>query len=110
MSALHQEYIEGLQALGQQRMRFYKFLSLFSFENGNEVHFGDGMSCYCNDRDQYDQFKEYIKEQKKWVRTESDEPEVQSRMWWLLQKMIEFGLFAGSDFRTILSFVTVTTP
>ena len=102
-SALLQEYNEGVEALGESRMRYYKFFSLFSFENGNEVHFGDGMSSFCNDRTQYEQLKEYVKEQKKWLRSESpNQGEMQGRSWWLLQKLLEFGVFGSSEFRTIL--------
>lgn len=101
-SALLQELEEGLQALGEQRMRFYKLLSLFSFENGNEIHFGEGLAAYCNDRQQYDQLKDYIKEQKKWVRsTETDTHQMKLRLWWLQIKMVEFGVFTPSEQRSI---------
>lgn len=83
-------------------MRFYKFLSLFSFENGNEIHFGEGLAAYCNDRQQYDQLKDYIKEQKKWVRsTETDMQQMKLRLWWLQIKMVEFGVFTPSEQRSI---------
>ena len=102
-SAIHQEYEEGLQALGPSRMRYYKLLSLFSFENGNEIHFGEGLASFCNDRQQYDQLKEYIKEQKKWVRIENIEPtELSSRLWWLQIKLAEFGVFTPAERRSIL--------
>jgi hypothetical protein len=102
-STLLQEYEEGMKALGESRMKYFKFFSLFSFENGNEVHFGDGMSSFCDDRMHYEQLKEYIKEQKKWIRTESpNQTEMRRRAWWLLQKLLEFGVFSASEFRTIL--------
>lgn len=105
-SAIHQEYEEGLQALGEPRMRFYKLLSMFSFENGNEIHVGDGIATFCSDKMHYDQLKEYIKEQKRWVRTETPDPsEIRLRTWWLLQKLIEFGLFTASELRILF-----TTP
>lgn len=101
-SALLQELEEGLQALGEPRMRFYKLLSLFSFENGNEIHFGEGLAAYCNDRQQYDQLKDYIKEQKKWIRsTETDMLQMKLRLWWLQIKMVEFGVFTPSEQRSI---------
>ena len=102
-SALQQEYEAGMQALGQPRMQFYKLLSLFSFEGGNEVHFGEGIAGFCNDRTYYEQLKEYIKEQKKWVRSESGTPsDIQSRTWWLYHKIVAFGIFSSSELRTIL--------
>lgn len=99
-SAIQQEYEEGMSALGEQRMKFYKILSLFSFENGNEIHFGDNLSTFCDDKEHYTQFKEYVKEQKKIVRNEalSDIP---NRLWWLKAKMIELGLFSASELRTV---------
>jgi hypothetical protein len=100
-SALLQELDEGLQALGEQRMRFYKLLSLFSFENGNEIHFGEGLAAFCNDREQYDKLKDYIKEQKKWVRSADNPKDLNLRLWWLQIKLVEFGVFTPSEQRSI---------
>lgn len=100
-SALLQELDEGIQALGEPRMRFYKLLSLFSFENGNEIHFGEGLAAYCNDREQYDKLKDYIKEQKKWVRTVDSPKDLTLRLWWLQIKLVEFGIFSPSEQRLL---------
>lgn len=107
-SALLQELEEGLQALGEPRMRYYKILSLFSFEGGNEVHFGEGMASFCNDREQYENLKEYIKEQKKWVRsTGTDIDEMRIRLWWLQMKLVEFGLFTPAEHRSMFPIMTI---
>ena len=106
-SAIHQEYEEGLQALGTSRMRYYKILSLFSFENGNEIHFGEGLASFCNDRQQYEQLKEYIKEQKKWVRTAENPQDLHNRLWWLQIKLVEFGIFGPSEQRSIFPLMTL---
>jgi hypothetical protein len=110
-SALFQELEEGVQALGEQRMQYYKIMSLFSFENGNEIHFGDGLSSFCNDRDQYDKLKEYIKEQKKWVRstTESTHSLV-LRLWWLKVKLVEFAVFTPAEHRSIFPLMVLQSP
>ena len=102
-SALLQELEEGLQALGVTRMRYYKLMSLFSFENGNEIHFGEGMAAYCTDRDQYEKLKEFIKEQKKWVRSTPDATldEMRIRLWWLQMKLVEFGVFTPAEHRSM---------
>lgn len=100
-SALLQELDEGIQALGEPRMRYYKLLSLFSFENGNEIHFGDGLAGFCNDRTQYEQLKEFIKEQKKWVRTAEYPTDLNLRLWWLQIKLVEFGVFTPSEQRSL---------
>lgn len=110
-SALLQELEEGVQALGELRMRYYKIMSMFSFENGNEIHFGDGLSSYCNDRQQYDQLKDYIKEQKKWVRTASESIHtLDLRIWWLQIKLVEFGIFTPSEQRSILPLMVLHSP
>lgn len=108
---MQQEYEEGLQALGEHRMKFYKCLSLFSFENGNELHFGETVACYIHERDKYDQLKEYIKEQKKWVRiTEVEPKELRLRLWWFCQKLLEISSFTSSEFRTILQWIDFCLP
>ena len=93
-------------------MKFYKCLSLFSFENGNEVHFGQNIACYIHDRDKYEQLKEYIKEQKKWVRTleAADPKELRSRLWWVCQKLLEYAAFTSAELRTILQWIDFCLP
>ena len=102
-SALLQELQEGLQALGEPRMRYYKILSLFSFDNGNEIHFGDNMAAYVMDSRPYEALRDYIREQKKWVRSTPDATldEMRIRLWWLQMKLVEFGLFTPSEQRSI---------
>jgi hypothetical protein len=106
-SALLQEYEEGIKSLGVARMQYYKVLSLFSFENGNEVHFGDGITCFA-EREQYDQIKEFVKEQKKWVRsTEAPPDQLRMRLWWLQVKILEFSLFTNSEHRTMFPLMAI---
>ena len=108
-SALLQELEEGIQALGISRMRYYKVLSMFSFENGNEIHFGEGFASFCEDREQYDKLKEFIKEQKKWIRSTetADIIELKLRLWWLQIKLVEFGVFGASEQRSIFPLMTI---
>lgn len=108
-SALLQELEEGVQTLGELRMRYYKILSLFSFENGNEIHFGDGLSSYCADREHYDQLRDFIKEQKKWAKTEST-GNLDLRLWWLQIKLAEFGVFTPSEQRSIFPLMMLHSP
>ena len=107
-SAILQEYEEGIEALGAPRMQYYKIMSLFSFENGNEIHFGDGLATFSADRQQYDQIKEFVKEQKKWVRsTEAPPDQLRMRLWWLRIKILEFSLFTPSEHRTMFPLMTI---
>lgn len=102
-SDLLAEYDQGIDTLGDCRMKYYKWFSLFSFENGNEIHFGEGMSSFCSDRAHYDKLKDFVKEQKKWIRSDTPtKPQMAGRGWWFLQKLLEFGIFSASEFRTIL--------
>ena len=97
-----QELEEGVQALGESRMRYYKILSLFSFENGNEIHYGDGLAARCYDSRPYEEIKEFIKEQKKWVRSNPATPEVlRSRIWWLQIKLVEYAIFTPAEHRSM---------
>jgi hypothetical protein len=110
-SALLQELEEGVQALGESRMRYYKIMSLFSFENGNEIHFGDGLAGFCNDRQQYDQLKDFIKEQKKWVKTTPESiHNLHTRLWWLQIKLVEFGVFTPSEQRSLFPLMVLHSP
>jgi len=110
-SAFLEELEEGVQALGEPRMRYYKILSLFSFENGNEVHFGEGLSSFCNDRQQYDQLKDYIKEQKKWVKTTPESIfTLNTRLWWLQIKLVEFGVFTPAEHRSMFPLMVLQSP
>lgn len=107
-STLLQELEEGLQSLGESRMRYYKILSLFSFENGNEIHFGDGLAAYCNDSRPYEQLREYIREQKKWVRFNPATPEVlRLRIWWLQIKLVEYAVFTPSEHRSMFPLMVI---
>jgi hypothetical protein len=108
MSALQREYEEGMNILGESRMKFYKCFDLFSFDNGNEIHFGDNIATLCEDKSHYDTLKEYIKEQKKWVRSEEAIPdaELHRRLWWLSYKILQFGLFSPTEARLILQWIT----
>jgi hypothetical protein len=110
-SAIQQEYEEGMQALGAPRMQVYKLLSLFSFENGNEIHFGEGLASFCPNREHYDQLKEYIKEQKKWVKTTAESVSIlQTRLWWLQIKLVEFGIFSPSEQRLVFPLLVLQSP
>lgn len=110
-SALFQELEEGIQALGEPRMRYYKILSMFSFENGNEIHFGEALASFCNDRDQYEKLKEFIKEQKKLVRSTSESiTNLELRLWWLQIKLVEFGVFSPSEQRSIFPLMVLKSP
>jgi hypothetical protein len=111
---MNQEYVEGLEALGEHGMVFYKFLSLFRVRiKGEELSIRFGHNCVDEEdlkADELQQFKTYLQEQRDWIRglgKQADPKELQRRMWWVVEKMIEFGFFTSSDQRTVMIWLDI---
>jgi hypothetical protein len=116
---MNDEYKEGLAALGEHGMVFYKFLSLFRVRE-RSIRFGH--NCLDDDdlrADELQQFKEYLQQQRDWIKEigkKADPSELQRRMWWVVEKVLEFGFFTSSDQRTIMIWLDIclsrlsTTP
>ena len=119
---MNEEYREGLEALGEHGMVFYKFLSLFRVRiKGEDVSVRFGHNCVDEDDlrlEEVQQFKTYIQEQRDWIKEtgkKADTRELQRRMWWVVEKMIEFGFFTSSDQKTVMIWLDIclnrlTTP
>ena len=119
---MNQEYTEGLEALGEHGMVFYKFLSLFRVRiKGDELSIRFGHNCVDEDDlklEEVQQFKTYLQDQREWIRAmgkQADPAELQRRMWWVVEKMIEFGFFTSSDQKTVMIWLDIclgrlTTP
>lgn len=119
---MNEEYREGMEALGEHGMVFYKFLSLFRVRiKGEDVSVRFGHNCVDEDDlrlDEVQQFKTYIQEQRDWIKEtgkKADTRELQRRMWWVVEKMIEFGFFTSSDQKTVMIWLDIclsrlTTP
>ena len=111
---MEEEYNEGLRALGEAGMLYYKCLSLFRVRTKDlSIRFGHNI---VDEEDlrlaELQTFKTYLDEQKQWIREigrKADPKELKRRMWWLLQKMFEFGFFTASDQATIVSWCLATT-
>lgn len=111
---MNDEYREGMQALGHEGMVFYKFLSLFRVRiKGAELSVRFGHNCVDEDDlklEEVEQFKDYLQEQRDWIKQlgkKADAKELQRRMWWVVEKMIEFGFFTASDQRTIMIWLEI---
>lgn len=106
MSNFRLEYEEGVDALGIAGTIYFKFLSLFSVKIRGEdeciVKFG---SLFTNTslRNAED-LKSFLKEQKEWVReTRGKFPtEMRMRLWWVVQKCLDLGLFTASEQKFII--------
>ena len=119
---MNQEYTEGLEALGEHGMVFYKFLSLFRVRiKGEELSIRFGHNCVDEEDlklEEVQQFKTYLQDQREWIRTtgkRADPAELQRRMWWVVEKVIEFGFFTSSDQKTVMIWLDIclhrlTTP
>ena len=112
-STIHQEYEEGFGTLGDIGTVFYKFFSLFSaklFAERVEVRFGPSIMDDELPRDIVQTFREYLKEQKEWIREQGKtvkKKEAIRRMWWVVEKMIEFGIFTSSDQKTVMIWLDI---
>lgn len=120
---MNDEYREGLETLGEHGMVFYKFLSLFRVRiKGNELSIRFGQNCLDDEdlkMEELQEFKNYIQEQRDWIKETGKKAapaELQRRMWWVVEKVLEFGFFASSDQRTIMIWLDIclsrlsTTP
>jgi hypothetical protein len=119
---MNQEYLEGLEALGDHGMVFYTFLRLFRVRiKGEELSIRFGHNCVDEEdlnAGELQQFKTYLQDQRDWIRgvgKQADPRELQRRMWWVVEKMIEFGFFTSSDQRTVMIWLDIclnrlTTP
>jgi hypothetical protein len=63
------------------------------------------MTCAYSDLNNAERLRTYVREQKEWIRTVGHNAiprEMISRMWWLLQKMIDFGMWSIQDQKYIV--------
>ena len=112
-SAIHQEYQEGFDTLGDVGVVFYKFFSLFATRlhpDRVEVRFGPNILDDELPREVVQKFREYLKEQKEWIREQGkrvNPKEAVRRMWWVVEKMIEFGIFTSSEQKTVMIWLDI---
>lgn len=108
MSELSQEYAEGFEALGHNGLVFYKFMSMVSVKIRDEeahIKFGPLLTCTYPNVGKAEILRDYLKEQKEWIREQGRGAPVREmirRMWWLLQKMIDFGIWTIHDQKYIV--------
>lgn len=107
-SELTQEYDEGYEALGHHGLVFYKFMSMVSVKIRDDdavIKFGPNLTCSYSNLGKAELLRDYLKEQKEWIREQGKEAPIRElvrRMWWLLQKMIDFGVWSIQDQKYIV--------
>lgn len=98
-SVYHEEYVEGLEALGDAGMAFYKFFQSFTVKD-TAIRYGKRMVDANVPEETLRCMKEYIREQKQWIleqKKNADRKELRRRMWWLCQKFLDTGVFTPTE-------------
>lgn len=110
------EYKDFFEGLGDAGTYTYKFFDLFRVnlgngedEKGNKVVKGIHWSKDTSDGDlsdeQLKELKTYLKHVKSWIRKEQSAvkaSECRRKMWFFLQKLLEFGAFTRSERREMI--------
>ena len=107
---MNDEYREGMQELGEAGMVFYKFFSLFGVRKDGSVRFGPNIVEEDVVEEQSIVFRNYLKEQREWIRQlgkKADIKELQRRMWWVVEKMMEFGFFTNAEQKTVMIWLDI---
>ena len=113
---LQGEYKEFFEELGQAATYTYKFFELFKVNlgngednEGNKLVKGIHWSKDCSDEELSDEqlreLKSYLKQGKSWLRKEKKAvkaSECRRRMWFFLQKLLEFGAFTRGERREMI--------
>ena len=110
------EYKDFFEGLGVTATYTYKFFDLFRVnlgngedEKGNKLVKGLHWSKDCSEEglsdEQLRELKSYLKQQKTWLRKEQTQikaSECRRRMWFFVQKLLEFGAFTRGERREII--------
>lgn len=113
---LQAEYKEFFEELGQAATYTYKFFDLFKVNLGNGeddkgnklvkgLHWGKDCSEEELTDEQLRELKTYLKQVKSWIRKEKKEvkaSECRRKMWFFLQKLLEFGAFTRGERREMI--------
>ncbi len=113
---LQAEYKDFFEGLGDVGTYTYKFFDLFKVnlgngedEKGNKLVKGLHWSKDASDEelsdDQLKELKTYLKQVKSWIRKEQTKlkvSECRRKMWFFLQKLLEFGAFTRGERREMI--------
>jgi hypothetical protein len=114
MSSFQLEYEEGHDTLTDAGVVFFKFFSLLSVrihgEDDISVRFGRNILDDTVSLDTAQKLKAFLKEQKEWIRGQGKRVsllEVKRRMWWLVEKILELGIFTTSEQKHIMIWLDI---
>lgn len=113
------EYKDFFEGLGDAATYTYKFFDLFKVnlgngedEKGNKLVKGLHWSKDCSEEEltdeQLKELKSYLKAQKSWIRREKQDvkhKECRRRMWFFMQKLLEFGAFTRGERREMITWM-----
>jgi len=113
---LQAEYKDFFEGLGDAGAYTYKFFDLFRVnlgngedEKGNKLvkglHWSKDTSDETLTDDQLKELKSYLKQVKSWIRKEQTNiraSECRRKMWFFLQKLLEYGAFTRGERREII--------
>ena len=113
LQAEYKDFFEGLGDIGTYT---YKFFDLFKVNlgngednDGNKLVKGLHWSKDCSDEElsdeQLKELKTYLKQAKSWIRKEQKQvkaSECRRKMWFFLQKLLEFGAFTRGERREMI--------
>lgn len=114
MSSFQLEYEEGYDTLTDAGVVFFKFFSLLSVKIHSEddiaVRFGRNIVDDSVSMDTAQKLKAFLKEQKEWIRGQGKRVsvlEVKRRLWWLVEKIIELGVFTTSEQKHVMIWLDI---
>jgi hypothetical protein len=110
------EYKEFFESLGDAAAYTYKFFDLFKVNLGNGednegnklvkgIHWSKDASDEELSDEQLRELKAYLKQIKSWIRKEQKAckaKECRRKMWFFMQKLLEFGAFTRGERREII--------
>jgi hypothetical protein len=111
MTDLQAEYKDFFEGLGDAGAYTYKFFELFRVNLGNGeglvkgLHWSKDTSDETLTDDQLKELKTYLKQAKSWIRKEQKQvsaTECRRKMWFFLQKLLEYGAFTRGERREII--------
>ena len=114
MSSFQLEYEEGHDTLTDAGVVFFKFFSLMSVKIHSDdeitVRFGRNIVDDTVSLDTAQKLKAFIKEQKEWIRVQGKRAsvlEVKRRLWWLVEKIIELGVFTTAEQKHVMIWLDI---
>jgi AAA+ ATPase superfamily predicted ATPase len=112
--SLQEEYDDFFSGLGPVGTGFYKFINSFRIEiEGDDatIYFGKSAEDGELDAEFATRLRNWLKDQKKWIRSEQKKAPLnicKRRMWFLLSKFIDEGIFTSAELGKIMYFMDST--